>query len=1073
MEYLKPKILSATIEVIGKQYNLEPNNICHIGSQRPELPNDILIEDQSIKNTHAAVTNFDGNWYIISRTGKDTYVNGIETTRCPVKLKDQDKIKFGDIEAQFNLNKTTEVTNVSSGYEDIISSSPELLSRRHLIFKSNEREKNCDNVIDTTCDDSFVINATQNNLEISKENDEMCFIPETQALPTYIDKSNLEGGFGEIMDSDESQFCINSEAFKDVGDNVDINNSVNDALTSLVIPYIHHDTVMLFDEKRADDNVLNSAEQSLSNISKNCVGKKSETDTSDKLNLSTTNKIGELETNNIDEREGSCTPDLFDEIITYQINREKESQKSPCSKNEESNANSLSHHSPPVDDNNLLPTQKFKQNTLDENGLISNISQKENKEPKKPITDFSGLEATQIFTEPDLETPQFFKSKYIKPKELPQIEILNKTEVVNNNSNDINHDEWLDQVTRPRISTDFIELLKSSKANTSKNKKVSNSPATTEKKLRVNMKEIDTKEKSLSKSLKSIYGNNSTDSETSAYSNDDKNELRKYLKRNSDDSLKSGGKKRRISNSSQDKNKSSSEQSDASNQLNKKEKILNCKVNLKKSILSIEVSAIESKLGKKSKGLDTSKLKHKDHKKIRSTSEEETKHSTPPKPQLAKKDEKNSATKNSKSHDLKKKKVSTDKNASKSNEKEILNTSKDDKTVTHSNTTKRTTTEKTEGQVIEKKSRRSAKDPKSVEKKQKSMNTSTPLVEKRRNTRLASETEAQIPNATTLKKVDKESPGKHAVKKKITKPATQEPATTDKRNTRHNVSKNKSPPKAEASNSKEEAAKAIKAQPTKKLVSEEHALPRRTTRLMSFKRTEDKEDVKKNSNKSEHDASASKDKEVSKEQKKEKPPILVSFSTIDLSDILYLKHQSNNLWDEADHAKNCDVLIMNKASRTIKFLIAIARGIPIVTLDWLSKKSANSNDLSNCMLEDKEFERKYNFKLLNALAKSHKAKLFKGYEFSMTENISPGNKDMQDLLSCTGAIVHTTVSSNAKNSKSKKNIKAMYLISSEKDKNIWEHCSKYNSKLHVVSTEGVMLAVMHQDVIYLDIHSLK
>lgn len=36
---------------------------------------------------------------------------------------------------------------------------------------------------------------------------------------------------------------------------------------------------------------------------------------------------------------------------------------------------------------------------------------------------------------------------------------------------------------------------------------------------------------------------------------------------------------------------------------------------------------------------------------------------------------------------------------------------------------------------------------------------------------------------------------------------------------------------------------------------------------------------------------------------------------------------------------DCTILVTDRVRRTVKFLCALARGIPIVTLDWLEKVS--------------------------------------------------------------------------------------------------------------------------------------
>lgn len=101
---------------------------------------------------------------------------------------------------------------------------------------------------------------------------------------------------------------------------------------------------------------------------------------------------------------------------------------------------------------------------------------------------------------------------------------------------------------------------------------------------------------------------------------------------------------------------------------------------------------------------------------------------------------------------------------------------------------------------------------------------------------------------------------------------------------------------------------------------------------------------------------------------------------------------------------------MDKSFRTFKFLLAMARGIPIVTSQWLddintAKSVKKTLPLDKYLFSDPAFEKKHKFTLGRSLqqareSKQNKKGVFHGYEFVMTTNIKPSPAEIQGIFFC-------------------------------------------------------------------------
>ncbi|XP_054732195.1 mediator of DNA damage checkpoint protein 1 [Anastrepha obliqua] len=162
-------------------------------------------------------------------------------------------------------------------------------------------------------------------------------------------------------------------------------------------------------------------------------------------------------------------------------------------------------------------------------------------------------------------------------------------------------------------------------------------------------------------------------------------------------------------------------------------------------------------------------------------------------------------------------------------------------------------------------------------------------------------------------------------------------------------------------------------------------------------------------------------------------------------------------WSLANDPTDIDVLVMDKGNRTLKFLIAMAKGIPIVTSKWLESFNSTKTvprGLTH-FFRDHEFEKRHKFSLLKSLELARKSKLFEGFHFLTTSGISPQPAEIKQIIECAGGEVHTEPPQPMQNQR-------VYLISTLKDKKYWHKYRRFNSNIRITNTEGVMASVMRQ-----------
>ncbi|XP_012660150.2 mediator of DNA damage checkpoint protein 1 [Otolemur garnettii] len=97
-------------------------------------------------------------------------------------------------------------------------------------------------------------------------------------------------------------------------------------------------------------------------------------------------------------------------------------------------------------------------------------------------------------------------------------------------------------------------------------------------------------------------------------------------------------------------------------------------------------------------------------------------------------------------------------------------------------------------------------------------------------------------------------------------------------------------------------------------------------------------------------------------------------------------------------------LVTDRIRRTVKFLCALGRGIPILSLDWLhqSRKAGCFLTPDEYLVADLEQEKNFGFSLQDALSRSRERRLLEGYEIHVTPGVQPPPPQMGEIISCCG-----------------------------------------------------------------------
>jgi len=90
--------------------------------------------------------------------------------------------------------------------------------------------------------------------------------------------------------------------------------------------------------------------------------------------------------------------------------------------------------------------------------------------------------------------------------------------------------------------------------------------------------------------------------------------------------------------------------------------------------------------------------------------------------------------------------------------------------------------------------------------------------------------------------------------------------------------------------------------------------------------------------------------------------------------------------------------------RTVKFLCAIGRGLPIINETWIKQSKGCKAFVSadDFIIKDKAAEKLYNFDLVKSIMSARKVAFLDGWSFHPTSACKPDANQLNDILSCNG-----------------------------------------------------------------------
>ncbi|KAK9514021.1 hypothetical protein VZT92_027512 [Zoarces viviparus] len=166
----------------------------------------------------------------------------------------------------------------------------------------------------------------------------------------------------------------------------------------------------------------------------------------------------------------------------------------------------------------------------------------------------------------------------------------------------------------------------------------------------------------------------------------------------------------------------------------------------------------------------------------------------------------------------------------------------------------------------------------------------------------------------------------------------------------------------------------------------------------------------------------------------------------------------------AEGVADMNCLVTDKVRRTVKFLCALAKGVPIVTTHWLEKSGKAGSFLppNAFVVKDPEQEKKFHFSLQESLRIASRRPLFQGYEIHVTKSVKPEPVHMKDIICCSGATFLPKMPSSHK--------PQTVVISCEED---WPLCGPALSESHPVVTAEFILTGILQQKLDLQTHRLS
>ncbi|XP_052067194.1 mediator of DNA damage checkpoint protein 1-like isoform X2 [Mytilus californianus] len=154
--------------------------------------------------------------------------------------------------------------------------------------------------------------------------------------------------------------------------------------------------------------------------------------------------------------------------------------------------------------------------------------------------------------------------------------------------------------------------------------------------------------------------------------------------------------------------------------------------------------------------------------------------------------------------------------------------------------------------------------------------------------------------------------------------------------------------------------------------------------------------------------------------------------------------------------QECTHLVTDKVRRTVKFLCCLARGIPIVTLQWIEscKQSAMFVDCHKFPVKDTATEKQYKFSLSRSLENAKESCLLQGYKVHVTKSVKPEPSQMEEIIECAGGQYLTTMP--------KKGGDNIVIVSCPDDESLCTAVMK--AGVPVVNSEFILTGILRQEV---------
>ncbi|XP_022178771.1 uncharacterized protein LOC111039529 [Myzus persicae] len=156
-----------------------------------------------------------------------------------------------------------------------------------------------------------------------------------------------------------------------------------------------------------------------------------------------------------------------------------------------------------------------------------------------------------------------------------------------------------------------------------------------------------------------------------------------------------------------------------------------------------------------------------------------------------------------------------------------------------------------------------------------------------------------------------------------------------------------------------------------------------------------------------------------------------------------------------DEITQCSVLVTDKIRCTMKILSAIARGCPIVNVNWLKHSYTVKmfQDFDDFIIVDKDAERKYKFQLKESLAKAKAKRLLDGYNVLVTPSVKPGPQEMKVIITCAGGnyVLNWTTKQYSKE----------LIVTCDKDRTRWKSAWD-NEFAKIIDSDTLVMSIIRQ-----------